>query len=91
MSSRPYQVNSSGTHLFFNNEAGSLGGCGVGVDAIEGKKESLVTLGLALNHTTVTITMVGPSSVWHGVGFNTQYMARARTLCARHIVLTSIG
>lgn len=73
------QVNSTGTHLFFNTKTGSAAGCGAGVDAIEGKQESLVTLSLTLDSIAdeVTITMSGPSGNWFGVGFDTQYMSNS--------------
>ena len=73
------QLNSTGAHLFFNTNSDSAASCGSEVTAIKGHEASLVTLDLSVDRASdnVTITMSGPSAVWFGVGFDTQFMSNS--------------
>lgn len=62
---------------FFNTNADSKACCGAGVSAVEGTAASLVELGVQVHGNTATITLVGPASVWFGVGFFAQAMQEA--------------
>lgn len=73
-------VNSTGAHLYFNRNANSNAGCGeTTVTSIAGTEPSLVNLTISLggDAALANITMVGPSNVWFGVGFDTQFMTNA--------------
>lgn len=75
------QVSSDGKSgvAYFNELANSSVECAAGAKELVGTASSLVTVSVALNVSTqyATITMVGPSDVWFGVGFNAQEMKDA--------------
>lgn len=71
------QVTDGLAQVYFNTNATSEAGCGLGVDTIEGVQDSLVTIGLTLSSADgATITITGPADGnWFGAGFNTHVMA----------------
>ena len=61
----------------FNKLSGGSSVCGGSGSSVSGTASSLVQLHLSLDKTQdeVHITMVGPSAVWFGVGFNASEMS----------------
>ena len=61
----------------FNKDASATATCGGSSASVSGTTKSLVQLHLSLEKASdeVRITMVGPSAVWYGVGFNASEMS----------------
>jgi hypothetical protein len=66
-----------GLAVTFNVAKTSVAPCGSSAGSVSGTTKSLVELHLALDKASdqVTITLVGPATVWFGVGFNASEMS----------------